>query len=270
MTLTDRRHGAFCGAALRCCWSLARPGAGSPAPRRRPSDEGLELPARQRHGGGGHPRSPRADRHPHGLVQGRQRRRAARQVRHRAFLRASDVQGHDQPQGRRVRREDRRDRRQRERLHLLRLHRLLPDGDARGAGDDDGVRGRPDAQPDPDRRGDRTGARRHPRGAPLAHREQSRRAAVGGGRRDALPEPSLPHPGDRLDARDGEAEPHRRGRLLRPLLRAEQRHAGRRRRRRRRRRCARWPRRPMARCRAARTCRRASARRSRSRTPRAR
>ena len=57
-----------------------------------------------------------------------------------------------------------------------------------------------------------------PRGAPLAHREQSGSAARRGDRRDALPEPSLPHPGDRLDARDGEAEPHRRGGLLRPLL----------------------------------------------------
>ena len=82
------------------------------------------LHARQRHGGRRHPRPSRAGRHPHGLVQGRQRRRAARQIRHRAFLRASDVQGHDQPQARRVRRQGRRDRRQRERLHLVGLHRL--------------------------------------------------------------------------------------------------------------------------------------------------
>ena len=88
-----------------------------------------------------------------------------------------------------------------------------------------------------------------------------------GGRRDALPEPSLPHPGHRLDAGDGEAEPRGRGGLLRPLLRAEQRHPDRGRRRRCEGRCARWPRRPMARCRADRTCRRASGRRSRSRTP---
>ena len=191
-----------------------------------------QLPARQRHGGRRHPRPPRADRHPHGLVQGRQRRRAAGQVRHRPFLRASDVQGHQEPQGRRVRRQDRRDRRQRECLHLRRLHRLLPDGDAGSARHDDGLRGRPHAQPDPHRRGHRHRARRHPRGAPFAHRQQPRRAARRGDRRHALPEPALPHPGDRLDAGDREAEPHRCGRLLRPLLCAQQCGAGGRRRRR--------------------------------------
>ena len=93
---------------------------------------------------------------------------------------------------------------------------------------------------------------------------------VGGGRRDALPEPALPHPGDRLDARDGAAEPRRRDRLLRQVLRAQQRGAGGGRRCRRRDRARRSPKRPTARCRAARTCRRASARPSRSRTPSAR
>ena len=73
------------------------------------------------------------------------------------------------------------------------------------------------------------------RGAPLAHREQPLehpvRADVGG----ALPEPSLPHPHHRLDARDGQAVARGRAGLLQALLCAQQRHRRRRRRRHRRR-----------------------------------
>ena len=50
----------------------------------------------QRSRGRGHSRSPRAGRHPHGLVPGRLRRRDAGQVRARPFPRTSDVQGHRQ------------------------------------------------------------------------------------------------------------------------------------------------------------------------------
>ena len=127
---------------------------------------------------------------------------------------------------------------------------------------------RPDAQPDPHRRGHRPGARRHPRGAALAHRRQPRSAAVGGNRRDAVPEPALPHPGHRLDAGDAAAEPRStRSPSTTKYYAPEQRGAGRGGRRRRGHREARLPRRPMARCRAARTCRRVSARPSRNRTP---
>ena len=118
--------------------------------------------------------------------------------------------------------EGQRDRWKRERLHHLRLYRLSPDRAASGARNHDGLRGRPHAQSDPDRRGHRSGARRHPRGAPLAHREQPGRAAQRGGRRDALPEPTVPNSGHRLDARDRTTEPRRCDRLLQPVLRAQQ------------------------------------------------
>ena len=58
------------------------------------------LHARQRPRGRGGAGPPRAGRHPHGLVQGRRRRRDARQIRHRTFPRTSDVQGHCQESGR--------------------------------------------------------------------------------------------------------------------------------------------------------------------------
>ena len=52
--------------------------------------------ARQRHGNRRDPRSSRPGRDPHGVVPQRLGRRSGRQVRHRAFSRTSDVQGHRQ------------------------------------------------------------------------------------------------------------------------------------------------------------------------------
>ena len=63
---------------------------------------GVVLHPRQRPRRGGHPRPPRAGRHPHGLVPQRLGRRSARPVRHRPFPRAPDVQGHRAASGRRV------------------------------------------------------------------------------------------------------------------------------------------------------------------------
>ena len=69
--------------------------AAAPTPDVR--QDATSLHPRQRAAGGGHPRPSRAGRHPHGLVQGRRRRRAARQIGHRPFPRAPDVQGHQGP-----------------------------------------------------------------------------------------------------------------------------------------------------------------------------
>ncbi len=173
--------------------------------------------------GRGAARSPRADRHPDDLVQGGLRRRAEGRVGHRPLPRTPDVQGHEDPQTGRVLGRRRRDRRRGERLHLLRLHRLLPAGAGRVPEGDDGLRGRPDGEPRPHRRGGAARARRDPRRAPHAHRQRAGRPALGGRRRGAVPEPSLRHAGDRLAQRDGEAVEGRRHRLLRPLLHAEQR-----------------------------------------------
>ena len=79
------------------------------------------------------------------------------------------------------------------------------------------------------------GARRGAGRAPHAGRDRSRGAAVGGHGGGAVRAPSLRHPDHRLDARDRDARPRARARLLPPLLHARERHPGGRRRRRRRR-----------------------------------
>ena len=66
-------------------------------PRRRRSSQ-FTLAERPRRGGD--PGPPHAGRHPHAVVPGRRRRRAGGQVRHRAFPRAPDVQGHGEESGR--------------------------------------------------------------------------------------------------------------------------------------------------------------------------
>ena len=89
----------------------------------------------------------RAGRHPHDLVPQRLGGRSARPVRHRAFPRAPDVQGHGEASGRRVLEGRLRPRRPGERLHLLRLHGLLPARRPRAPQDHDGLRGRPHDRP---------------------------------------------------------------------------------------------------------------------------
>ena len=109
---------------------------------------GVLLHPRQRPRRRGHPRSPRAGRHPHGLVPQRLGRRSARQVRHRAFPRAPDVQGHRDsiPPGEfsKVVAELGG---QENAFTSLRLHRLFPARRPRAPRDHDGVRGRPHDRP---------------------------------------------------------------------------------------------------------------------------
>ena len=74
-----------------------------------------------------------------------------------------------------------------------------------------------------DRRRAPAGASGHPRGAAVAHRQQSGRTPQRGDERRALPEQPLWHPDHRLGPRDGDARPRRCPRLLRSLLHAQQR-----------------------------------------------
>ncbi len=156
----------------------------------------------------------------------RRRRRAAWRIGHRPFPRALDVQVDGEARHRRVLRHRLAPRRPAQRLHQLRLHRLLPARLQGPSEDDHGDGSRPDGEPAAEREGGRDRAPGHHRGAPRAHRERALehpgRADVGG----AVPEPSLPHPHHRLDARDGEAVARGRADLLQALLRAQQRHRG--------------------------------------------
>ena len=114
----------------------------------------------------------------------------------------------------------------------------------------DGIRGRPHDRPRAHRRECPARARRRARGIQHARRQQPGRAARRAGRGGAVPQSSLRPAGDRLAARDREAQSRGRARLLPPLLHAQQRDRGRRRRRDGRRGARRWPRRPTARSRA--------------------
>src|SRR5208337_4372638 len=58
---------------------------------------GRPFHPRERLGSRGHSRPPRPRRHPHDLVPQRRGRRSVRQVGHRPFPRAFDVQGHQRP-----------------------------------------------------------------------------------------------------------------------------------------------------------------------------
>ena len=180
----------------------------------------------ERPAGRGDPGSPHAGRDADDLVQGRLRRRDARQIGARAFPRTSDVQGHREASGRRVLADRAEDRRQRERLHLERLHRLFPAHSARAVAADDGVRGRPHDRPHPQGRERAARARRRARGIQHAGRQQSRGAAERADHGRALSQPSLSAPGDRLAPGDREARPRGRARLLSPLLCAQQRDPG--------------------------------------------
>ena len=130
------------------------------------------LGQRPRSGRGAGP--PRAGRHPHGLVQGRRRRRDAGQVGPRPFPRTSDVQGHRQASDGRVLANGRLRRRPGKRLHHPGLHRLLPARVARASQDADGIRVRPHDRPGADRCGGGARTQGRPRGAEPARRQQSR------------------------------------------------------------------------------------------------
>ena len=119
--------------ARRAALDLRVSAGGAPRPDHGHVRAARQLHPRQRPAGRGDPRSPHAGRHADDLVQGRLRRRDARQIRPRAFPRASDVQGHGEASGRRILPDRAAGRRQRERLHLRRLHRLLPARAARAA-----------------------------------------------------------------------------------------------------------------------------------------
>ncbi len=129
------------------------------------------LHARQRAGGGSDSRPSGARRDPHGLVQGRRRRRVRGQVWYRPFPRTPHVQGHQDPSRGRVLARGVGDRRRRERVHDRRLHGLFP---ARREGTPaarDVLRGGPDAEPGPDRRERDARAPGGARGAQHARRE---------------------------------------------------------------------------------------------------
>ena len=165
-----------------------------------------------------------------GLVQGRHRRQPARQVRPAAFPRAPDVQGQQHHSARRVLQDRGAARRQRQRDDQLRFHRLFPDDRQGPAGAGDGDGGGPHGQPRSGRRARLSRARRDPGGAPQPGRQRAVRPAGRAADGRAISAPPLPAAGDRLVPRDRGLHPRGRGRLLSPVLRAQQRDPGRRRR----------------------------------------
>ena len=119
-----------------------------------------------------------------------------------------------------------RDRRSGERIHLQRLHRLLPAHLARASQDADGIRGRPHDRPGADRRRREARTERRAGRAEPARRQQPERAARRAGRGRALSQSSLRPAGDRLAARDRDAQPRGRAGVLQALLHAQQRDPG--------------------------------------------
>ena len=147
-----------------------------------------------------------------------------------AFPRASDVQGQRHHPARRVLQDRGAAWRQRQRHDQLRFDRLLPDDRQGPAGAGDGDGGGPHGQPRSVRRARLSRARRDPGGAPQPRRQRAGGAAGRAADGGAVPAPPLPAAGDRLVPRDRGLHARGRGRLLSPVLRAQQRDPGGRRR----------------------------------------